>query len=207
VSAALWIAAAYLMGGIPTSYLAGKRGRGIDLREHGSGSLGATNAYRVLGWKYAVPVGLFDVAKGAVPVVLLGRWPNGPAWLPVAVGTAAVAGHVFSPYVRFKGGKGVATAAGVFLALAPLAIAISIGIWCGVLWVSGYVSVASLAAVGSFPVWARLARPDAPYTFWASVVVALLIVVAHRSNIRRLVAGTESRFRTRRGGPPHDVHQ
>lgn len=188
-------------------YLAGKLGRGIDLREHGSGSLGATNAYRVLGWKYAVPVGLFDVAKGAVPVALLGGSSNGPAWLPVVVGTAAVAGHVFSPYVRFRGGKGVATAAGVFLALAPLAIAISIGIWCGVLRASGYVSVASLAAVGLFPVWARLTRPDAPYTFWASVVLALLIVVAHRSNIRRLVAGTESRFRTRRGGPPHDVRQ
>jgi glycerol-3-phosphate acyltransferase PlsY len=199
VTAGLWIAAAYLMGGIPTSYLAGKLGRGIDLREHGSGSLGATNAYRVLGCKYAVPVGLFDVAKGAVPVALLGSWSDGPAWLPVAVGAAAVAGHVFSPYVGFKGGKGVATAAGVFLALAPLAIAVSIGIWCGVLWLSGYVSVASLAAVGLFPVWARLTRPDAPYTFWASVVLALLIVASHRSNIRRLLAGTESRFHTRRG--------
>jgi glycerol-3-phosphate acyltransferase PlsY len=199
VSAALWIAAAYLVGGMPTSYLAGKVGRGIDLREHGSGSLGATNAYRVLGWRYALPVGLLDVAKGAVPVAMFARWSNGAAWLPVVLGTAAVAGHVFSPYVRFKGGKGVATAAGMFLALAPLAIAISIGIWCGVLWLSGYVSVASLAAVGLFPVWVRLTRPDAPYTFSASVVLALLIVVLHRSNIRRLVAGTESRFRTRRG--------
>jgi len=201
VSGALWIAAAYLVGGIPTSYLAGKLGRGIDLREQGSGSLGATNVYRVLGWKYAVPVGLVDVAKGAVPVALFGRWSNGAAWLPVALGTAAVAGHVFSPYLQFKGGKGVATAAGMFLALAPLAIAISIGVWCGVLWLLGYVSVASLAAVGLFPLWARLTRPDAPYTFWASVVLALLIGVAHRSNVRRLVAGTESRFRTRRGPP------
>ena len=199
MSAVPWIAAAYLVGGIPTSYLAGKLGRGIDLREHGSGSLGATNAYRVLGWKYAVPVGLLDVAKGAVPVALFGRWAHGPAWLPVALGVAAVAGHVFSPYVRFKGGKGVATAAGMCLALAPLAIAISIVIWCGVLWLSGYVSVASLVAVGLFPVWARLTRPDAPYTFWASVVLALLIVISHRANIRRLMAGTESRFRTRKG--------
>jgi glycerol-3-phosphate acyltransferase PlsY len=199
VSPVPWIGAAYLVGGIPTSYLAGRIGRGIDLREHGSGSLGATNAYRVLGWKYAVPVGLFDVVKGAVPVALFGRWANGPAWLPVALGAAAVAGHVFSPYVRFKGGKGVATAAGMFLALAPLAIAISIVIWCSVLWLSGYVSVASLAAVGLFPVWARLTRPGDPYTFWASVVLALLIVISHRSNIRRLLAGTEGRFRTRKG--------
>jgi acyl phosphate:glycerol-3-phosphate acyltransferase len=199
VSAALWIAAAYLLGGIPTSYLAGRLGRGIDLRKTGSGSLGTTNAYRVLGWKYAVPVGLFDVAKGAVPVALFGRWANGPAWLPVGLGAAAVAGHVFSPYLGFKGGKGVATAAGMFLALAPLAIVISIGIWCGVLWLSGYVSVASIVTVGLFPVWARLTRPDAPYTFWASVVLALLIVISHQSNIRRLLAGTESRFRTRKG--------
>jgi glycerol-3-phosphate acyltransferase PlsY len=199
VSVGLWIAAAYLLGGIPTSYLAGRLGRGIDLRKTGSGSLGTTNAYRVLGWKYAVPVGLFDVAKGVVPVALFGRWANGPAWLPVGLGAAAVAGHVFSPYLGFKGGKGVATAAGMFLALAPLAIVISIGIWCGVLWLSGYVSVASLVTVGLFPVWARLTRPDAPYTFWPSVVLALLIIISHQSNIRRLLAGTESRFRTRKG--------
>lgn len=199
MNVALWIAAAYLVGGIPTSYLAGRLGRGIDLRDHGSRSLGATNAYRVLGWKYAIPVGVFDVAKGAAPVAVVEAWSNGVAWLPVAVGAAAVAGHVFSPYVHFKGGKGVATAAGVFLALAPLAIAISIGLWCGVLWLSGFVSVASITAVGLFPVWARLTRPEAPYTFWASLVLAMLIVVAHRSNIRRLVAGTESRFHTRRG--------
>ena len=195
----LWIAGAYLVGGIPTSYLAGRLGRGIDLRKHGSRNLGATNVYRVLGWKYAIPVGLIDAAKGAAPVALVERWSSGPAWLPVAVGTAAVAGHVFSPYVRFDGGKGVATAAGMFLALAPLAIAISLGIWCGVLWLSGYVSVASIAAVGLFPLWARLTRPEAPYTFWASVILAVLIIVAHRSNIRRLLAGTESRFRTRTG--------
>ena len=199
MSSALWIAAAYFVGAIPTSYFAGKLGRGIDLRQQGSGSLGATNTYRVLGWRYAIPVGLFDAVKGAAPVVLVERWANGVEWLPVAVGAAAVAGHVFSPYVRFKGGKGVATAAGVFLALAPLAIAVSMAIWCGVLWASGYVSVASISAVGLFPVWARLTRPDAPYTFWAGVVLAALIIIAHRSNIRRLLAGTESRFRTRKG--------
>jgi len=199
VSPDLWIGGAYLVGAIPTSYLAGKLGRGIDLREHGSRNLGATNVYRVLGWRYAIPVALVDVAKGVVPVLAVERWGMGATWLPAAVGAAAVVGHLFSPYVRFKGGKGVATAAGVFLALAPLAIAISIGIWGGMLWLSGYVSVASLVTVGLFPVWARLTRPDDPYTFWASVVLALLIFASHRSNIRRLMAGTESRFRTRRG--------
>jgi glycerol-3-phosphate acyltransferase PlsY len=199
VTPALWILAAYLLGATPTSYLAAKLGRGIDLREHGSKNLGATNVYRVLGWKYAIPVGLIDVAKGALPVVLFGRWAAGPAWLPVALGIAAVMGHVYSPYVRFQGGKGVATAAGMFLALGPLALAISVPVWGLTLWLTGYVSASSLVAAALFPLWVRLTEPGARPTFWAAVVLALLIAYSHRSNIRRLLDGTESRFRTRRG--------
>jgi len=201
VSLALWILAAYLVGATPTSYLAGKLGRGIDLREHGSKNLGATNVYRILGWTYAIPVALFDIAKGAIPVAVFGRWAAGPAWLPVALGGAAVVGHMFSPYVRFKGGKGVATAAGMFLALAPLAFVIAIPVWALCLWITGYVSMSSVVAVVTFPVWVRLTvpPPGAPATFWASVALAALIVFAHRANIRRLIAGTEHRFRTRGG--------
>lgn len=195
----LWLVAAYLVGAIPTSYVAGRLGRGIDLRQHGSKNLGATNVYRVLGWRYAIPVGLFDIAKGAVAVAAFGRWAGGPAWLPVMLGLAAVMGHMFSPYVRFKGGKGVATAGGMFLALAPAAILISLCVWGSVLWLSGYVSVASLVAAALFPLLARLTQPDAPFTFWASVVLAALIVFSHRANIQRLMAGTEHRFRTRKG--------
>jgi len=190
---------AYLIGATPTSYLAGKLGRGIDLREHGSKNLGATNVFRVLGWAYAIPVGLIDMAKGAVPVAILGPWSNGPGWFMVALGLAAVLGHMYSPYVRFKGGKGVATAAGMFLALAPLAIVLSMLVWTATLWLSGYVSVASLAAAVPFPLWVRLTVPRQPYTLWASVILALLIVYAHRANIRRLRDGTENRFRTRKG--------
>ncbi len=190
---------AYLIGATPTSYLAGKLGRGIDLREHGSKNLGATNVYRVLGWRYAVPVALIDMAKGIVPVAILGPWSNGPGWFMVALGLAAVLGHMYSPYVRFKGGKGVATAAGMFLALAPLAIVLSMLVWTATLWLSGYVSVASLAAAVPFPLWVRLTVPRQPYTLWASVILALLIVYTHRANIRRLRDGTENRFRTRKG--------
>jgi acyl phosphate:glycerol-3-phosphate acyltransferase len=190
---------AYLLGATPTSYVAGRLGRGIDLRQHGSQNLGATNVFRVLGWRYAIPVGLFDVAKGVVPVAILGPWSNGPAWFTVALGIAAVLGHMFSPYVRFQGGKGVATAAGVFLALAPLAVLISLVIWAAALWLSGYVSVASLAAAVLFPIWVRVTAPGEPYTFWAAIVLALLLVYAHRANIRRLREGTENRFRTRKG--------
>jgi glycerol-3-phosphate acyltransferase PlsY len=204
---ALWILAAYFLGATPTSYLITKLGRGIDLREHGSKNLGATNVYRVLGWKYAIPVALLDAAKGAAPVALFGRWVGGggggggggPDWFAVALGIAAVLGHMYSPYVRFKGGKGVATAAGMFLALAPLALAISLPVWGATLWLTGYVSASSIAASMLFPLWVRLTAPEAPYTFWASVVLALLIVYSHRTNIRRLLHGTENRFRTRKG--------
>ena len=106
---------------------------------------------------------------------------------------------MFSPFVRFRGGKGVATTGGVFLALAPLAVAISLPIWAATLWLSGYVSVASVTVAVLFPLWVRLTQPDAPYTVGASVLLALLIIYAHRANLRRLVAGTEHRFRTRGG--------
>jgi glycerol-3-phosphate acyltransferase PlsY len=100
--------------------------------------------------------------------------------------------------VRFKGGKGVATAAGMFLALAPLAVLFAILVWVLCLWRTGYVSLSSIVAVLSVPVWVRLTQPHATYVFWASIALAALIVFAHRRNIGRLLAGTENRFRTRK---------
>ena len=196
---AVMLLLAYLMGATPTSYVAGRLGRGIDLRQHGSHNLGATNVYRVLGWRYAIPVGLIDMVKGVVPVAILGPWSNGPAWFTVALGIAAVLGHMVSPYVRFRGGKGVATTAGVFLALAPLAVLISLVIWGATLWLSGYVSVASVTVALLFPLLVWLTHPGEPYTLGAAIVLALLLVYAHRGNIGRLRQGTESRFRTRKG--------
>ncbi len=195
LSTPLLLLAAYLLGAIPTSYIAGKLGRGIDLREHGSKNLGATNVYRILGWKYAIPVALIDIAKGAVPVLYFA--PSEVMWLPFAMGGAAVLGHMFSPFVRFKGGKGVATAAGMFLALAPLSVLIALGIWGLCLWLTGYVSLSSIIAVLSVPVSVRLLQPHDWYMFWAAVALVALIVFAHRRNIARLRAGTENRFRTR----------
>lgn len=196
---ALWLAGAYLLGATPTAYLAGRLARGIDLREHGSRNLGATNVYRVLGWGWAIPVALVDIAKGAAPVALFARWAGVGAWGAVALGVAAVLGHVFSPYMGFRGGKGVATALGMFLALAPLAVAIALPVWGGTLWLTGYVSLSSVIAAASFPVWVRLTQPAALPAFWASVGLAALIVFSHRANVRRLLAGTENRFRTRKG--------
>jgi acyl phosphate:glycerol-3-phosphate acyltransferase len=199
VTVALWVVASYLLGATPTAYLAGRLARGIDLREQGSKNLGATNVYRVLGWRWAIPVALIDIAKGAIPVALFGRWAAGGPWLAVGLGIAAVLGHVFSPFMRFKGGKGVATALGVFLALAPVAVLIAVPVWGGSLWLTGYVSLASLVAAASFPVWVKLTAPGAVSAFWASVALAVLIVYSHRANVQRLLAGTENRFHTRRG--------
>ena len=195
----LAVAAGYLIGAVPTSYLAGRLAKGIDLREHGSKNLGATNVYRLLGWGWAIPVGLLDVLKGALPVAVIAPLAGGPAWVPVVCGIAAVLGHVFSPYVRFKGGKGVATAAGMFIALAPLAVLIAFPVWALVVWLSGYVSLGSVVTAALFPLWVRLTRPDAPYAFYAAVGLAALILVSHRANLRRLVAGTENRFGRRAG--------
>lgn len=195
---ALWLLASYALGATPTAYLAGRLARGIDLREHGSRNLGATNVYRVLGWGWAIPVALIDIAKGAVPVALFALRAEGGTWGAVLLGVAAVLGHVFSPYVGFRGGKGVATAAGMFLALAPVAVAIALPVWAVCLWATGYVSLSSMVAAGAFPLLVVLTRPGEQATLGASVALALLIVFSHRANIRRLMAGTENRFRTRK---------
>lgn len=195
---ALWIVASYLLGSIPTSYLAAKFGAGIDLRQQGSKNLGATNLYRVLGWKYAIPVGAFDVAKGAVPVAAFGPLVSGDAWVPVLLGVAAVIGHVYPVFMKFKGGKGVATAAGAVAALAPAALGISAVVWIAVLALTGYVSLASILGAVVFPVAVRVIYPHNVYTLSVGVVLAAFIVVTHRSNIKRLLAGEENRFGHRR---------
>lgn len=189
----VWILAGYLVGALPASYVAGRLA-GVDLRRRGSGNLGATNVYRVLGWRYAVPVALFDVAKGAAPVLLARGAAADSAWLPLAVGVAAVLGHVFPVYVRFRGGKGVATAAGVVVALAPLAAAASAVVWLSVLGLTRFVSLASMLGAAAFPVAVVLLGRGNRYVLAMGVILAGFIVYTHRENIRRLLAGTEHRF-------------
>jgi glycerol-3-phosphate acyltransferase PlsY len=202
--AILWLLASYFVGAIPTSYLVGRWARGIDLREHGSRNLGATNVYRTLGWRYAIPVGLFDVAKGALPVLCFG--PRVPAvpYFPVWCGIAAVLGHVFSVFVRFKGGKGVATAAGMVIALAPLAFPVVLLVWGLVVWATGYVSLGSIIAAAVFPVadwWLHPARRTVVFLV-IDLLLAGFIIWKHRANIRRLLAGSENRFGRRGSKPP-----
>ena len=186
---------AYLIGAIPTSYLAAKHGGGIDLRHQGSRNLGATNLYRVLGWKYAVPVGIFDIAKGYVPVVFLAPQIGDGDWAPIAVGLAAVLGHVYPVYLGFAGGKGVATAAGVVLAIAPVVTTVSVGVWALLLWSTGFMSLASISGALAFPIAASVLAPQDTALLMAGLGLAAFIVFTHRANIRRLLAGTESRFR------------
>jgi glycerol-3-phosphate acyltransferase PlsY len=194
----LWIVGAYLLGAIPTSYLVARAATGTDLRTFGSKNLGATNLYRLLGWKAAVPVGLFDVLKGTVPVLLAQRFATEPAGWPLVVGLAAVCGHVFSPFVGFRGGKGVATAAGVFAALAPGSVGVALVTWALVVRLSGYVSLGSILAAGAFAASVPLLYPGRSATWWAALAVFAFIVFTHRANIRRLLAGTEARFGQRR---------
>lgn len=194
VTLALWLVASYVLGSLPTSYLAAKYGAGIDLREVGSKSLGATNVYRILGWRYAIPVGVIDMAKGAIPVLLFAPRAGTAAWIPLATGTAAVLGHVFSAFVRFRGGKGVATAAGVVVALQPAALGLAAIVWVGVLLATRIVSVASIASAVAFPLTVWIVDRDNVWVLGAGSALALFIVFTHRSNLRRLLDGTEHRF-------------
>jgi acyl phosphate:glycerol-3-phosphate acyltransferase len=202
-AAGWWLLASYVLGAIPTSYLVSRAFAKIDLREHGSGNLGATNLYRVLGWKYAVPVALFDIAKGAVPVLVFAPQVSDSELYALACGVAAIVGHVFSVFVRFKGGKGVATAAGVMLGLTPVALGLVASIWAVILLLTGYVSLASIAAAAVLPVAVYLLEhPTRPELLWIDVLVAVGVIVLHRRNIERLLKGTESRFGRRAASTP-----
>jgi glycerol-3-phosphate acyltransferase PlsY len=195
----LFVLLAYLWGAIPASYIAGRLARGIDLREHGSGNLGATNTFRVLGAKVAAPVMAFDVSKGFFPVFLFTRWDGSDDWRwGLLYGAAAIVGHVFPVYVGFKGGKGVGTSAGVLLALAPLAVGVGLLVWLVVLRFTRMVSAGSLAAavtVGLFLLLDSRVRSEVRILGGA---VALFVIFAHRSNIGRIMQGTEPRFGSRK---------
>jgi len=198
MSLSLTLLAAYLLGSIPTSFLAGRLGAGIDLRQHGSRNLGATNVYRVLGLKYAFPVALFDIAKGTVATLVLAPMAGKQPWVPLLVGGASVLGHIFTVFLGFRGGKGVATAAGVLLGVAPLPVGACAALWVVVVFATGYVSLGSILAAVAFPLVTRLVLPRDPYTLGAGVGLGLLIIYTHRGNVRRLIDGTETRFGHRR---------
>lgn len=194
---AVAVALAYVAGSIPSAYIAGKVS-GVDLRKHGSGNLGATNVIRVLGAKIGLVVFALDVAKGALPVLLLPRyvvspWP--PVWVAIACGVAAILGHTRPVFLLFKrGGKGVATAAGVFLALAPVQTLLTLMVFAVVLLSSGYVSVGSLISASLLPLLIAVTLGPRSPVFTISVLVAIFVFWTHRANIGRLRRGEEHRF-------------
>lgn len=201
--AILWLGASYLVGAFPTSFLVSRMFAGIDLRRHGSGNLGATNLYRVLGWKYAIPVALVDIAKGLIPVAVFAPLVSSSELFALGCGVAAILGHVFSVFVQFKGGKGVATAAGVMLGLTPIALGIAAAVWALVLLLTGYVSLGSIAAAMVLPFAVYLVeRPTRLELVWVDAVIALGVILLHRRNIQRLLNGTEGRFGRRATSAP-----
>ena len=200
----------YLLGSVPFGFLAAKA-KGVDIRQHGSGNIGATNVWRVCGWRFGLPVFILDALKG-VGAVWVGKWIVGSKLelaesamvLSITSAAGCILGHSFPVWLKFKGGKGVATSLGVMIGLMPLASLIAFAVWAVVFKVSGYVSLASIVAavvlpsmvgIGNITGWAYGWPP-----FWFALLAGVLVIVRHKSNIARLRAGTESRFRKKTGG-------
>lgn len=194
----------YLVGSVPFGLLVARVAKGIDIREHGSKNIGATNVTRVLGWKWGALCFVLDVLKGALPVylpklMLAANEPNHVHW-QVAAGLLAILGHMFSIWLGFHGGKGVATALGVVTMLAPLATAITFGVFIACFAVTRIVSISSILSAVTFAVaqmyflWPEPFRPGRWSIAIFSLAVPTLIIVKHRSNIGRLLRGEEPRF-------------
>ncbi|NBB86509.1 MAG: glycerol-3-phosphate 1-O-acyltransferase PlsY [Bacteroidetes bacterium] len=210
LSLLLILVLSYLIGSIPSSVWLGKLVHGVDVRDHGSNNAGATNAFRVLGWQVGASALAFDMGKGAFAAgVLAIRVDTLPAlgtWeldtvVALLAGLAAILGHIFPLYLGFDGGKGVATTAGVLLAITPITMLIVMAIFVAVLLPSGYVSLASMLSAISFPVTAAIQKYGFgadldPSILIVGVLLALGIVFAHRSNIKRLMAGEENQFQS-----------
>ncbi len=202
----LIIIGAYLLGSIPTSVWLGKALKGIDLREHGSGNAGASNAFRVLGKPIGTAVLILDMLKGflAVNLILLQHEidPGSEAWmlLKIGLGLMAVLGHIFPVFAGFRGGKGVATIAGVALALNPFAALAAMAVYLLVFLLTRISALGSLIAVLSYPVWIILVFKSEYLSIRIfSLAVVVLILITHRSNILRLVRGEEKSLFRKKG--------
>lgn len=209
----IFLLVSYLFGALPIGLMVGRMVKGIDVRDYGSGNIGATNVWRTMGPLWGIAVFLFDFCKGYLPTLLANGIPPVPAWLPiphvtavpaphaatwlpVAAGLAAIMGHNFSPFLKFKGGKGVATSLGVVYGLSPFAAAIGFAVWGLCLLITRYISVSSMlgALVTSLVLIAL--NHDVPHVLFA-LLVSFFVIFKHRPNMARLKAGTEPKI-----GPP-----
>ncbi len=194
----------YLVGSFPSAIVWGRLTRRIDIRDYGSKNPGGTNAFRVLGWRAGVGVSLIDVGKGVLAAALISRIrmdavPITHEMVQVLAGSFAVVGHIWTVLAKFKGGKGVATAGGMMIAIFPWAALICALVFVAVFWRTRYVSLGSMAAASAFPAALLLLsrffdKPISNPLLGLSFLISGLIVFTHRDNIRRLLKGTESRF-------------
>ena len=195
MDAVIGAVAGFLSGSLPFGYFAGRM-RGMDIREHGSGNIGATNVIRVLGKGIGIPVFVLDLLKGLVPVLMM-KGLGAESWVWVLTGMCAILGHMFTPWLGFKGGKGVATAAGVLLGIEPLSMLVGLGVWLGFYFGTRYVSLASMMAgvgvAGTMAVQMGQSGQWDRVLLGFGVALALLVILRHRANIGRLIAGTEPR--------------
>ena len=200
--------ASYLLGSIPFGYLAGQL-VGIDIRQVGSGNVCATNVVRVLGKRYGYSVFALDFLKGfgavRISMLMASGWPpewNSPEIFGIVAAMSSVLGHMYPPWLKFKGGKGVATSAGALLALTPVATLIGVAIWIIVIWLTRYVSLASITAAVVLPfvilVVSRQGQNKGRPLVYSSACVAAVVIWRHRSNLMRLIRGTEPRFTRKR---------
>jgi glycerol-3-phosphate acyltransferase PlsY len=213
LSIGLIVVLSYLIGSFPTSIIVARKARGIDIRQYGSGNAGGTNVLRVLGWKAGVFVILMDMAKGLIATMVLARLMYGPipfenrtpfddfTVVQIIAGCAAILGHVWTLFAGFKGGKGIATAGGMLLGIAPIEVAVAFGVFLIVFVLSQYVSLGSLSAAVAFPLTmffrenVFMVEIEGYHTLiFFSIGISLLIVFTHRANIKRLIAGTENRM-------------
>lgn len=185
-------AVAYIVGSIPTGLLLA-RASGVDIRATGSGNIGATNVYRTLGRTVGIATLLGDCLKGLVPVLVARKLGFADPWV-AAVGLAAFLGHVYTIFLGFKGGKGVATALGVFLGVSPLSVLGALALFIGIVAATRYISLGSVIAAAAMP-FLVAAVERRPLLVGMTLVIAVIVIVKHRENIRRLREGTENRFK------------
>ncbi len=183
---------AYILGSIPNALWIGKVFKGIDVREHGSKNTGSTNAARVLGAKLGILTLILDISKGAIPTLIASMLLDSSISV-ILVGICAILGHSFSIFMKFKGGKAVATTVGVFIVLVPGAILLAAIVFFLVFGITRYVSLSSMIGAISLPIWIIIFYKNIPLTIFG-IIIAILIIVRHKSNIQRLLDGTESKF-------------
>ena len=194
------IIAAYLIGSIPTGLICGRLLKGIDIRDYGSGNIGATNVFRVVGKLPGIIVLIIDILKGFVPVVMF-PYTTGisvsEGLFKVLISAAVISGHNWTVFANFKGGKGIATGAGVFLAISPFSTGITLVLFCIIIALTKYISLGSICSAVVLPILLLLFKSPLEYTLFG-LIMGLIVIYRHKENIKRLIKGTENRISFKR---------